>query len=166
MPKLSPAQVAALTDINNGHYMAPKPNTVTSLLKRDLIKEVSSTTGGFDRLELTDSGREAIGLPTVVETKVAANLSREFDAAEYAHGDRATHVAKLTGRPRSWVKRALFGAWAGLTDDEITADLSTARTVPNRADRRAAVHAVKVVNRQAMRRFGRRAVRFGTSPAA
>lgn len=110
MRKLSDAQITALNDIREGAYAKPRPNTVDALLKRGSIREVINTTGGFNSLELTDQGRQEIGLPAT-----------PADAP----------VDPIVG------------------------------FVPNRADRRAAIRAQKVMNRAAMRRHGRRMARYG-----
>lgn len=141
MAKLSDAQINALKFYANSEGKAPQERTRTSLLKNGFLNEDNT---------LTDDAYDALGWerPGMVVDEISELLSTNpWDAVQFAdHGDVGLSAEKIEEifspldivLPAGWdMRKRNREAWEGLTQEEINADIATARPVANRADIRS-----------------------------
>lgn len=160
--KLSDPQNSALIEISQKGETTAKPNTVQSLINKGLVIAVSREEFGFD-YELTDPGREYLGLPSKEEFAQAVETDNQnFHQAlmaEVAEIEAALNTNPWDANPfefyqDSWTDQEKIDAgfeatlgwkktevWDGLTAAQIAEDMETAFPVGRQAKR---VHFVTV----------------------
>ncbi len=118
MAKLSDAQINALKFYANSEGVAPQKRTRDALVKNGFLNESNT---------LTDEAFDALGWErpsTVVEEITELLNTNPWDAE-----------IKL---PNGWdMSKRNHKVWEGLTQEEINADIATARPVANRKDIRS-----------------------------
>ena len=118
MAKLSDAQINALKFYANGEGDQPRKNTRDALLKNGFLNEDNT---------LTDDAFDALGWErpsTVVEEITELLNTNPWDV--------------VPSLPAGWhMTPRNVKAWEGLTEEEIKADIATARPVANRSDIRS-----------------------------
>lgn len=141
MAKLSDAQINALKFYANSEGDQPRKNTRDALLKNGFLNEDNT---------LTDEAFDALGWerPSQVVEEITELLNTNpWDAASFAdHGDVGLSPEKIEEifspldivLPAGWdMNKRNREAWEGLTQEEINADIATARPVANREDIRS-----------------------------
>jgi len=118
MAKLSDAQINALKFYANNEGEQPRKNTRDALLKNGFLTDDNA---------LTDDAFDALGWerPSTVVDEITELLSTNPWDAEIT-------------LPAGWdMRKRNRAAWEGLTQEEINADIATARPVANRSDIRS-----------------------------
>ena len=117
MAKLSPAQIKALNEVHELGYTNARKNTLDSVAKY--------CTADGEKLKLNADGLEMMGIETVTVDDVLAELN-------------TNPLDVVPSFPAGWAMTPHNRkAWEGLTEEEIRADIATARPVANRKDIRS-----------------------------
>lgn len=120
MAKLSPAQDKAIRGLSKGEFpLGTNKRTIEALVNNGYVMENNTF------YDLTATGREYLGVETVTVDDVLAELNTNpWDV--------------VPSLPAGWAMTPHNRkAWEDLTEEEIRADIATARPVANRKDIRS-----------------------------
>jgi hypothetical protein len=133
MAKLTPAQDKAIQAFSaDGDFpKGTREVTIKALESAGLIEQWNGD-GSWD---LTNDGRKYLGIKIGVDVPATSPTATVDDMLAELNTNPWDFVPVL---PNGWdLSKRNRDAWKGLSQEEITADIATARTVANRRDRRS-----------------------------